>query len=318
MSGRYFLAWAGVARCAQLVGLGSQGTVFLVSGKFPPNPLSERGVRAWRLATLLTILWALPPRVVRYWCANRVGWASWTGFGLPRHRAFLFGRCFLQTTLRCVGGGCGFGLRCWSSRLSFPLRFWTPKLQGTKFHVPSPHFTRRQFRRMPKLQASRLHRKAAEADGNRTRRGTFAPPMVLKTTEPTRRSFASPAGRVLLLAAARSCPQITPGRRPSTCDLRQCHRTVHSRFRSGTGCTARRRRRLPIRRGSIGLGIEDCQVGCGLDETPNASLIRLLNDRQRPCRGVNRTYPGAWLLIAYPPYLRRRLSGSLIPRRSIG
>ncbi len=31
----------------------------------------------------------------------------------------------------------------------------------------------------------------AEADGNRTRRGTLAPPLVLKTREPTRRSFAS-------------------------------------------------------------------------------------------------------------------------------
>ena len=31
----------------------------------------------------------------------------------------------------------------------------------------------------------------AEADGNRTRRGTLVPPLVLKTREPTRRSFAS-------------------------------------------------------------------------------------------------------------------------------
>ena len=30
----------------------------------------------------------------------------------------------------------------------------------------------------------------AEADGNRTRRGTLVPPLVLKTREPTRRSFA--------------------------------------------------------------------------------------------------------------------------------
>ena len=31
----------------------------------------------------------------------------------------------------------------------------------------------------------------AEADGNRTRRGTLVPPLVLKTREPTRRSVAS-------------------------------------------------------------------------------------------------------------------------------
>ena len=31
----------------------------------------------------------------------------------------------------------------------------------------------------------------AEADGNRTRRGSFDPPPVLKTGEPTRRSLAS-------------------------------------------------------------------------------------------------------------------------------
>ena len=31
----------------------------------------------------------------------------------------------------------------------------------------------------------------AEADGNRTRQGTFAPSTVLKTAEPTRRSDAS-------------------------------------------------------------------------------------------------------------------------------
>ena len=31
----------------------------------------------------------------------------------------------------------------------------------------------------------------AEADGNRTRRGTLVPPLVLKTREPTRRSFTS-------------------------------------------------------------------------------------------------------------------------------
>ena len=44
---------------------------------------------------------------------------------------------------------------------------------------------------LKELRAAGSHPAAAEADGNRTRRGTFAPPMVLKTTEPTRRSFAS-------------------------------------------------------------------------------------------------------------------------------
>ena len=34
-------------------------------------------------------------------------------------------------------------------------------------------------------------RRLAEADGNRTRRGPFDPPPVLKTGEPTRRSDAS-------------------------------------------------------------------------------------------------------------------------------
>ena len=42
----------------------------------------------------------------------------------------------------------------------------------------------------------------AEADGNRTRRGTYVPPLVLKTREPTRRSFAS-AHRIPPRRAAR-------------------------------------------------------------------------------------------------------------------
>ena len=54
---------------------------------------------------------------------------------------------------------------------------------------------------MVESEQGRKQRGVAEADGNRTRRGTLVPPLVLKTREPTRRSFAStaeltPAGAV--------------------------------------------------------------------------------------------------------------------------
>ncbi len=52
----------------------------------------------------------------------------------------------------------------------------------------------------------------AEADGNRTRRGTFAPPLVLKTREPTRRSFASTPHDTPSNAGRTGTPLPRPGR----------------------------------------------------------------------------------------------------------
>ena len=83
----------------------------------------------------------------------------------------------------------------------------------------------------------------AEADGNRTRRGTFAPPLVLKTREPTRRSFASTPHDTPSNAGRTGTPLPRPGRPPCRPGPGWASR-LRSMRGQGAGRSSRRRQPL--------------------------------------------------------------------------
>ena len=83
----------------------------------------------------------------------------------------------------------------------------------------------------------------AEADGNRTRRGTFAPPLVLKTREPTRRSFASTPHDTPSNTGRTGTPLPRPGRPPCRPGPGWASR-LRSMRGQGAGRSSRRRQPL--------------------------------------------------------------------------